>query len=67
MAQQITHPLDINTTISGTRPSCACRNARQIPYKGKVLKVIHNHLGYWYYLDIGITVRQTQIDNVSSS
>ena len=60
-----THPLALNTLVKGMKPSCQCRGAKTLPFEGKVLKVIKNHLGHWYYLDSGVTVRDQWITTVN--
>lgn len=32
---------------------------------GNVKKVIHNQMGWWYYLSSGVTVRDIWVKNVS--
>lgn len=58
------HPLNIGTKVKAMKSSCACRNARQVEVEGTILKVIHNRLGFWYYLDVGTTVKQDAILSV---
>ena len=60
----ITHPLALNTHVQAVKPSCACRGAKMINVSGKVLKVIANHSGIWYYLDSGTTVKSDWINAV---
>jgi hypothetical protein len=62
----ISHPLKEGTVVEGTRASCACRGAKQVPFKGAIKKIIANHSGVWYYLDIGITVKSDAITVVHS-
>jgi hypothetical protein len=57
----IQHPLAVGTKVEGTRPSCPCRGAKQIPFSGIIKKVIANPNGMWYYLDIGVTVKADAI------
>lgn len=60
----IQHPLSEGITVEGTRPSCPCRGAKMLPYKGVIKKVIANPNGTWYYLDTGITVKDSTVTNV---
>jgi hypothetical protein len=62
----IKHPLTLGTTVRATKPSCACRGAKMINVGGKVLKVITNHSGTWYYLDSGTTVKADMITSIVS-
>lgn len=60
----IVHPLPVGKTIQGSRPSCPCRTAQMIPYKGVIKKVIENRSGVWYYMDIGATVKADSVTAV---
>lgn len=60
----IIHPLTVGTIVDGSRPSCACRGAKVLPFKGTIKKVIENRSGVWYYLDIGVTVKADAITAV---
>lgn len=60
----IVHPLPVGAIVEGTKPSCPCRNAKQIPFRGVIKKVIENHTGIWYYIDIGVTVKADNITAV---
>ena len=60
MQQQIistNHPIPLETKVTAMRPSCPCKNARYEEVKGVVKKIIQNQAGFWYYLDVGITIR----------
>lgn len=57
----IHHPLLMGTKVKGSRPSCACRGAKMIPFEGTIKKVIVNRSGTWYYIDIGVTVKAESI------
>lgn len=60
----IQHPLKEGTTVEGIRPSCPCRTAKMIPFKGTIKKVIANQNGIWYYIDVGVTVKSDTIIKV---
>lgn len=60
MQQQIisiNHPIPLETKVTAMRPSCPCKNATYEEVKGVVKKIIQNQAGFWYYLDVGITIR----------
>jgi hypothetical protein len=60
MQQQIisiNHPIPLETSVTALRPSCPCKNAKYEEVKGVVKKIIQNQAGFWYYLDVGITIR----------
>jgi hypothetical protein len=61
----INHPIALNAVVVATKPSCACRGAKMVEVKGKVLKIISNHSGIWYYLDCGVTVKADWVKSVS--
>lgn len=60
----VNHPIPLEKKVSAMRPSCACRNAKLERVEGVVKKVIHNQAGYWYYLDIGVTVKGDWVETV---
>lgn len=60
----INHPLPVETKITAMKPSCPCKNASYEAVTGIIKKVIQNQSGYWYYLDIGITIRGIWIQTV---
>lgn len=67
MQQQISgvvHPLPLETKVTAMKPSCPCKNAKYEQVTGVVKKMIQNQSGYWYYLDIGITIRGEWIQYV---
>lgn len=67
MIQQISnieHPLPLETKVTAMKPSCPCKNAKYEKVVGVVKKLIHNPSGYWYYLDIGITIRGEWIQHI---
>lgn len=67
MAQQISsvsHPIPLETKVTALRPSCPCKNAKFEEVKGVIKKIIQNQAGFWYYLDIGITIRGDWISYV---
>lgn len=66
MSASIIHPLSVGVSITGKKPTCACRGATMVPVSGKILKVIKNHTGTWYYLDAGTTIRDTWVEQVIS-
>ena len=53
----VIHPLALDTKITAMKPSCPCKNAKYEQVVGVVKKIIQNQSGYWYYLDIGVTIR----------
>lgn len=57
----VTHPLKEGTVVEGLRPSCSCRGAKQVPFKGAIKKIINGRNGIWYYLDTGVTVAATTV------
>jgi hypothetical protein len=57
----VTHPIPVDSTIEALKPICPCKGGGFEPVVGKVLKVIHNQAGYWYYLDINQTVRADRV------
>lgn len=58
------HPLPLNTKVQARVPVCACTGANTKVVIGTILKVINNHSGIWYYLDVGTTVKSTTIEKV---
>ena len=60
----ITHPLALQTSVIAEKASCACRGAKLITVTGKILKVINNHTGTWYYLDSGTTVKSDSVKSI---
>ena len=61
----IKHPLPLNTHLEAVKPSCACRGAKMVQVSGKILKVITNFSGIWYYLDSGVTVKSDWVKLVN--
>lgn len=61
----IEHPLSVDAHVTAQRPSCQCRGATMQEVSGNVKKVIHNQMGWWYYLSSGVTVRDIWVKNVS--
>lgn len=67
MQQQFTgiaHPIPLETKVIASRPSCPCKNAKYELVTGVIKKMIQNQSGFWYYLDLGITVRGDWITQV---
>jgi hypothetical protein len=60
----VTHPIAIDRKVVANKPSCPCKGATYSLVEGVVKKVIHNQTGFWYYLDIGVTVRGEWIQSV---
>lgn len=60
----INHPLTINTFIIAEKPKCACSGGGKITVSGKILKVINNHSGIWYYLDSNTTVKSDWVKQI---
>lgn len=60
----IQHPLAVGVKIRAMKPSCPCKNAKYEAVDGVIMKVIRNQSGYWYYLDVGTTVRSDWIKYV---
>ncbi len=61
-----THPLTLSTIVKALKPACACAGANKfVKVSGKVLKVINNNSGIWYYLDSGTTVKADWVESVS--
>lgn len=60
----VNHPIPLERKVRANRPSCPCKGAKLIPVEGVVKKVIHNHTGYWYYLDIGTTIKGEWVTDV---
>ncbi len=63
---RFTHPLPLSAQVTASKPSCPCKGATYETLVGKIEKIIKNQSGYWYYLDIGITVRDIWITDVTS-
>lgn len=61
MSLTVVHPLMLNTKVRATVSGCACRGGKLELIEGTVLKVITNQQGFWYYLDLGRTVKDTQV------
>jgi hypothetical protein len=57
----VAHPIPLETKVTVLKPSCPCKNAKYETVTGVVKKVIQNQTGYWYYLDIGITVKDAWV------
>lgn len=62
----VSHPIALETKVVANKPSCPCKGATYSLVEGVVKKAIHNQTGYWYYLDIGVTVRGEWIQSVKS-
>lgn len=60
----VNHPIALEKRVHALRPSCPCKGAKLEPVEGVVKKVIHNQAGWWYYLDIGVTVKGQWVDAV---
>lgn len=60
----ISHPVALNTMLEAVKPTCPCRGAKFVTVTGKVLKVINNNSGIWYYLDSGTTVKADWVKSV---
>lgn len=60
----VSHPIAVDKVIKVSRPSCQCKGAKIENLQGKVKKVIKNNSGFWYYLDIGVTVRADWVTDV---
>jgi len=50
--------------VEATKPRCPCVGGGFTTITGKVLKVIQNHSGVWYYLDSGSTVKSDWVRRV---
>lgn len=64
----IIHPLELNTVVQSSTPPCSCKPAGS-PMEhttGKVLKIINNHSGIWYFLSSGKTVSSNWVTSVDS-
>ena len=64
MSTVVSHPISIDTVIEVTKPICPCKGGGNDLVTGKVLKVITNQSGFWYYLDIGITVKADRVQRI---
>ena len=60
----ISHPIPINSTVEVLKPICPCNGGGVEVVIGKVLKVIENQAGFWYYLTLGITVKADRVQQV---
>ncbi len=60
----IKHPLSVGTHVSAVTRTCACAGGKTKIVEGKILKVITNHSGIWYYLDVGTTVKADTIQKI---
>lgn len=60
----INHPLPLNTKIKATRPKCPCKGGGTENVEGTITKVITNQSGYWYYLNVGVTVKSDAVTEV---
>lgn len=60
----IKHPLSVGMKIEANKPQCPCKGASFKLITGTILKVITNHTGHWYYLDLGITVKDQWVTKV---
>lgn len=62
----IAHPLSVGTKITSKKPPCPCKgkNAPWATTVGTIRKVISNHSGVWYFLDVGVTVKSEWITEV---
>lgn len=58
------HPLPLETKVRANKPQCACKGGGTVPVTGIIKKVINNHTGHWYYLDIGSTVQDQWITDI---
>ena len=60
----IPHPLDVDTLVEVSRPLCPCTGGGVEIVTGRIQKVINNQSGYWYYIDLNITIRSDRITKV---
>ena len=63
----VPHPIIIDTVVEVTKPICPCKGGGFDLVVGKILKVITNQSGFWYYLDIGITVKADRVQRILSA
>lgn len=62
--QNFKHPLPLNTPVRANKPQCQCKGGGTTPVSGKILKIIENQAGTWYYLDSGNTIQSTWITEI---
>ena len=60
----ISHPIALQKLVEAEKPTCPCTGAKFVNVRGKVLKVINNPSGVWYYLDCGVTVKADWIKRI---
>ena len=60
-APNLVHPLTLNTKVKAITNGCACRGGKLEVTEGVILKVINNHDSFWYYLNNGRTVKDSQV------
>lgn len=58
------HPLAVGTQVEASRPRCSCVGGGFIPISGQIQKVIQNHMGTWYFLSSGVTIKADWIKRV---
>lgn len=67
MSTVVSHPLALDTVIEFTKPICPCKGGGTELSTGKVLKIINNQSGVWYYLDVGVTIRAERVQRIVRS
>ena len=61
MAPTLIHPLILNTKVKAITNGCSCRGGKLEITEGVILKVIANQDSFWYYLNTGRTVKDSQV------
>jgi hypothetical protein len=60
----VNHPLVVGQRIEAQQPQCPCKGASYKLITGKILKVIINSSGTWYYIDQGMTIKADKVTKV---
>jgi hypothetical protein len=60
----INHPLKEGDQVLAKIKTCACTGGQPQEVRGKILKVIHNQSGYWYYLSTRHTIKHDNVIKV---
>ena len=64
MTVVVSHPIPVDTIVEVTKPICPCKGGGNDLVVGRILKVITNQSGFWYYLDIGITCKADRVQRI---
>lgn len=61
---KVQHPVNLHSTVEVENPICPCKGGGFELIQSKVMKVIQNRSGTWYYLSNGKTVKHERVTKV---